>query len=156
MPHRLYYHPTLITHMFLLALCIKAHCLSHLIPKCVFSINKIIFSLIRPSNLKIPVKKPQTQNIPSHACSQEVLPIIQRTVQASVHYWLFKKAKGGNKSLQCHLTASEINRTKHIIQFPLGSLDCSKIIELLVLKQCIRKNYLVICTITDAMRNVLL
>lgn len=47
--------------------------------------------------------------------TSEGLPIIHRTVQASVNSWLFKEVKGGNKSLQCHLTALEINTIKQLL-----------------------------------------
>lgn len=69
-------------------------------------------------------------------------------------YWLFTKAKGGNKSPQCYLTASEINTTEHNAQLHLGLLDCLGVLDLLVSTINIRKNYPVLCIITEAMRNV--
>lgn len=61
------------------------------------------------------------------------LPIIQRILQASVNYWLFTKAKGGNKSPQYYLTALEINTSKHNALLHLGLLESLGVLHLLVL-----------------------
>lgn len=61
------------------------------------------------------------------------LLIIQRILQASVNYWLFTKAKGGNKSPQYYLTALEINTIEHNAQLCLGLLDYLGVLDLLVL-----------------------
>lgn len=92
----------------------------------------IILSLNRPSNLKIPVKVTQPWTL--HDCNQHTSPYSPED-KASVNYWLFTKAKGGNESTQYNHRALEINSTEHYAQLGLSLLCCLVILDPFVLNQ---------------------